>query len=211
MTRYFMLHKSSIATQAIRCKAETAIKAANAIAKKLFKQTNKTKISMSLRETTRDSKKRIYSYIGTNYNNQIKIVSNRKSKGGGEEVIQNRTFIIQDSNGMFLRNLPVQKNNKFYDYTDNENDATLWVAVYSGKRTNSDNYLYNLHVYPYEQNLYDILNYDTDVLNGFGHISNIRLRLFICDYDRGYFQPFSITDARVLDDVKLKIVYKDPL
>jgi hypothetical protein len=210
MTRYFTIHKSSIPTQAIRCKAETAIQAAKLIAKKLFTHTNKSKISMSLRETTRDSKKRIYNYIGTNYNNQIKVVSHRKSKGGNEENIEGKTFILQDPNGRFLRSLNVLKNNKYYEYTDYEGDATLLVARYTGRQTELNQYLYQLHVYPYEENKFNLLLYEYDVLTSSGNSLNIRASEYVCDYDRGYFHPFYVRYG-ITDDVKLKIIWKDPI
>lgn len=219
MTRYFTIHKSYISTQAIRCKAETAIQAAKLIAKKLFTHTNKSKISMSLRETTKDSKKRIYNYIGTNYNNQIKVVSHRKSKGGNEENIEDKTFILQHQNGRFIKHFDRNPgyDGKKYEYTNYEGGATLWVAQYSGEKTSLNKNIYKIHIYPYKKNKYNLLYYYYELF-----ITSIRTKYFVCDYDRGYFYPLyrnyrdydEIGDGineEIIDYEKLKFILKDPI
>jgi hypothetical protein len=63
--RYFTIEKATISIPKGRYKATKPINAAKKIAGKLFLLTNDPKISFSIRETTKNSQKKIYHYEAT--------------------------------------------------------------------------------------------------------------------------------------------------
>lgn len=66
-SRYFTIEKTSISIPKGRYEAAKPIEAAKKIASKLFMLTDDLKISFSIRETTKNSAKRVYHYEATQY------------------------------------------------------------------------------------------------------------------------------------------------
>ena len=77
--RSFTIHQSSISEKGGRYKSDTPISVANKVAQDLFDKHPRTKkLSFCIRETTKNSKKRLYYYIA----DKKKVHRVKKHKGG---------------------------------------------------------------------------------------------------------------------------------
>lgn len=88
MPRYFTIHNSSIGIKGGRYTAERPMHTAHNVAEKLFRNlSNPTTIHFCIRETTKNSKHKVYHYVANNSKHKITVRSDKQKRmqtGGGE-------------------------------------------------------------------------------------------------------------------------------
>jgi len=83
MNRNFTIFYSSLGVKGSRYSDTVPINVAKKFAKKIFSNNNICKIDFCIRETTKNSKKKLYYYTAIKKGDNIKVKSDRKKKQKG--------------------------------------------------------------------------------------------------------------------------------
>lgn len=153
MNRIFTIYSCCLGIKGGRYPEITPIKAAKKVAKKLFSKKKNSKIYFCIRETTKNSKKKLFNYIAIikEYKIEVRTYNKKIQKGGFN--ITNDIFHLKDND----KYLKIKQNN--VDYTEDNSEATKFKASLS---PNPETDIYLIYIDNISSQEKNALHYDTE-------------------------------------------------
>ena len=195
MKRSFTVIRSSVNRKGGIYLGENVQTIAKYIASEFLARSKKKKVSFTIKETTKNSKKSKY-LINAHYKNEnIHII--RKKIGGmvTESHLNGKQFYLQSQNGDFLRKTHTGSPMTF---TKQINNATIWYAKQFNLKTNP-----NIKVY-------ELLSKDKLSVSVWFNIEdnyNHTYMYTLFYHDRGIFYPYNMIHKKILEDnIRLKMI-----
>jgi hypothetical protein len=180
--RHFTIFKSAINYTGGKYIAETPKEAAIKAAKLLLKKSNILTMKFVMKETSKNSKNRLYFYKYIFKKNNIE-VSKNKRMGGSYKFPIERKFVLSFKNLGYIH-----ASNKI-SYTKSKNNATTWIAEESNMTSNDGRTLY--HIYSDDQIQNDLGFQKVKIVDEYQFIPRLGIRMNYY-YDKGNFYPYTV-------------------